>query len=506
MEFSIIMENLRGRSIYAGLANVSGQVARVIIKTLSTMVLARLLVPTDYGLIAMVTTFTGFLGLFSSLGLFHAAIQCDSISTDQSSTLFWITLLFGVVLFVLCVALAPAIALFYGEPSLASATIIIGSGFIVSGAGIQHGALLSRQMRYGTAAVIDISSELISSAIAIYLAWIGYGYYALAYMIIIQQLITTIGLWYSTKWIPSLPRAGTSIAPMVRFGGAMTATSAVTYVASNLQKVLLGKFWGAEAIGLYGRGSYLILFPTETLNRSIGDVAFNALSKVKRDAARLRRSFLQIYTCVVALTLPLTVACALFADDLVAVLLGPNWSGVVPIFQLLTPTVLVFAINNPIGWLLSALGMAERGLKIALVSAPLTLIAVMVGLPYGPNGIALSYSVVMLLKAAPLAAWALRGTGMRFKDIFAGLTGAVTASLIAGLVSYAAKIQLLASATPFIRLLVVVSLFSITYALVLLRSPAHRAVISDVLQATIGFGAGPKKLGQGWLSWRGADS
>lgn len=489
------MENLRGRSIHAGLANMSGQVGRVFIKIFSTMILARLLVPSDYGLIAMVTTFTGFLGLFSSLGLYHATIQCDSISSEQSSTLFWIMLLFGFVLFILCVALAPAIALFYGDPRLVSTTIIIGTGFIISGASIQHGALLSRQMRYGTSALIDISAELISTAVAIYLAWIGYGYFALAYMIVLQPLVVTIGLWCCTRWVPSRPHFSAQIAPMLRFGRAMTLTSAVTYIASNLQKVLIGKFWGEEAIGLYGRGSYLISFPTDTLNNAIGEVAFNALSKVKRDAARLRRSFLQIYTCVVALTFPTTAACALFADDLIAILLGRHWSGVVPIFQLLTPTVLVFAINNPVGWLLNALGMADRGLKIALVSAPLMLLAVVVGLPYGANGVALSYSVVMLLKAAPLTVWALRGTGIHFRDVVAGLSGPLTASVVAGIVSYAVKTQLLDAVPSFLRLVLLTVLFSITYLLVLLRSTAHRAVIADVLETAKNFGIDPRRFG-----------
>ncbi|QEL24133.1 lipopolysaccharide biosynthesis protein [Bosea sp. F3-2] len=489
------MENLRGKSVHAGLANVSGQVGRVLIKILSTMILARLLAPSDYGLIAMATTFTGFLGLFSSLGLYHATIQCDSISLDQSSTLFWIVLLIGFVLFILCIALSPAIALFYGDPNLISVTIIIGTGFIFSGAGIQHGALLSRQMRYGTSALIDISSEFISTAAAIYLALIGYGYYALAFMIVLQPLVATIGLWCSTRWFPTRPRFSTQIAPMLRFGRAMTLTSAVTYIANNLQKVLIGKFWGEEAIGLYGRGSYLISFPIDTLNNAIGEVAFNALSKVKRDAARLRRSFLQIYTCVVALTLPITTACALFADDVIAILLGPNWSAVVPIFRLLTPAVLVFAINSPIGWLLSALGMADRGLKIALISAPLLLLAVMAGLPYGPNGVALSYSAIMLLKAAPVTAWALRGTGIHFRDVFTGLRGALTASVIAGIISYTVKVELLAAAPPFVRLALVVALFSVTYVVVLLRSTTHKAVISDVLQTAKSLGIDPRKLG-----------
>lgn len=459
------------------------------------MVLARLIAPSDYGLITMVVTFTGFLGLFSSLGLYHAAIQCDSISADQSSALFWITLLFGLILFAVCVALAPAIASFYGDPRLVAATIIIGTGFIFSGAGIQHGAMISRQMRYGRVAIIELTSDLISAAVAIYFAWIGYGYFALAYMIALQPLIATIGVWYSARWVPKIPGIDVHVTMMLRFGRTMTLTSAITYFTSNLQNVLIGKFWGEEAIGLYGRSNYLLSFPIDTLNNAIGDVAFNALAQVKRDRARLRRSFLQIYTCVVALTLPLTFACALFADDVIAVLLGPRWSEVVPIFRLLTPTVLVFAINNPIGWLLSALGMAERGLKIALVSAPLVLAGVMIGLPYGPEGVALSYSAVMMLKAIPIATWALRDTGIHFRDIMTGLSGALVATIAAGTLCYVLEAELLSSMTPLLRLAMLSLVFAVTYVLVLMRSATHRAVFAEVLQEARNLGVAPRKFG-----------
>jgi len=489
------MDNLRGKSIHAGLANAGGQFARVFVKLLSTMILARLVAPGDYGLVTMATTFTGFLGLFSSLGLYHAAIQRDSVSPAQSSTLFWITLLFGLVLFALCAVLAPSVAGFYGDQKLVSATMIIGVGFIISGAGIQHEVILSRQMRYGTAAIIELVSEIISAAAAIYIAWLGYGYFALAYMIVLRQCVVTIGMWYSTRWIPDRPHFDASVMPMLRFGRAVTLTTAANFIAGNLQKVMIGKFWGEQAVGLYGRSSYLSAFPVEILNGAIGEVAFNALSKVKGDAVRLRRSFLQIFTCVIALTLPITVACALFADDLISVLLGPAWSGVVPIFRLLMPAVLLLAIEGPIGWLLSALGLAEKNLRVTLVSTPLILIGTMIGLSYGPSGVALAYSAVMVLKFVPIMAWALMGTGIHLKDIFMGTMGPIVSSIIAGAVCCFIEVNYLQYYPLLLRLALIMFLFFVIYALVLLRSRSYRAVLIEVLQIVKGLGLDPHKSG-----------
>jgi O-antigen/teichoic acid export membrane protein len=123
----------------------------------------------------------------------------------------------------------------------------------------------------------------------------------------------------------------------------------VCSLASNFEKVLIGRFWGAEAIGIYGRAYQLIRIPTDVLNSAVGDVAFSALSQIEGDASRLKRYFLKGYALVVAVTLPITAACAFFADDVVATLLGPKWKDAVEIFRLLAPTILVFAMANPLG-------------------------------------------------------------------------------------------------------------------------------------------------------------
>ena len=135
---------------------------------------------------------------------------------------------------------------------------------------------------------------------------------------------------------------------MMRFGGTMTLNGLVLYVAYNFENVLLGRFWGAEAIGVYGRASQLIRIPTDNLNSAVGEVAFSALSRVQDDPDRLKRYFLKGYSLVLALTLPITIACALFANDLVLVLLGPKWKDATEIFRLLAPTILVFAMANPL--------------------------------------------------------------------------------------------------------------------------------------------------------------
>lgn len=349
------MKDLKGKTIRGGLARLCAQGANFCLRLLSLMVLARLLEPKDFGLVGMVTAFTGVLSLFRDFGLSSAAIQRASVTDEQVSTLFWINLLVGALLGLLAVAMAPLVVAFYHEPRLFGVTVALAAGFLFNAAGVQHGVLLQRQMRFTVLAVINTIGLVIGTAIAIGGAKAGYGYWSLVAMTVTLPLATTIGCWLATAWVPGKPQRRAGIRSMMRFGGTVTLNSLVVYVAMNFDKVLLGRFWGVDALGLYGRAYQLISIPTDNLNSAAGEVAFSALSRLQDDPKRLKSYFLKGYSLVLAMTLPLTFVCALFADDIVLVCLGPKWMAAAVIFRLLAPTILVFAIVNPLGWLLPAL-------------------------------------------------------------------------------------------------------------------------------------------------------
>ena len=144
---------------------------------------------------------------------------------------------------------------------------------------------------------------------------------------------------------------------MIRFGGTLTLNQLVVYVAYNLEKVLLGRYWGASVIGIYGRAYQLANIPTENLNSAVGGVVFSALSRLQEDTKRFRSYFLKGYSLVLVLTIPITLVCCLFAKELISVLLGPKWQEAVPIFRLLAPTIMIYALINPLSWVLFSLGL-----------------------------------------------------------------------------------------------------------------------------------------------------
>jgi len=323
--------------------------------------------------------------------------------------------------------------------------------------------------------------------LAIGMALAGYGYWALVTNLLSRPLTMTLGLWLITKWVPGLPRRGVGIRSMIHFGGALTLNGIVLYAAYNFQNLLLGRFWGAEALGFYGRASQLIGIPVDNLNSAVGAVAFAALSRLQDDPPRLKRYFLKGYSLVVALTLPITIACALFSDDVVTVLLGPKWHDAAEIFRVLAPTILVFAIANPLGWLLGSIGLVNRGLKIALVFAPLIIVGSAIGLPYGPIGVAIGYSAAMVLGIVPISAWAVHGTVISIWDILQALSRPLISSVVAAAIAFGVHLFYGALLPLLPRLLLESALFGATYLGVLLFVVGQKSFYLDLLRGLSGF-------------------
>jgi O-antigen/teichoic acid export membrane protein len=476
------MKDLKQKTIRGGLAKAIAQGTNFALRLGSVMILARLLDPKDFGLVGMVTAVIGIFNVFKDFGLSAAAVQRKTVTEEQSSALFWINLLVGATLGLVTLALAPVVVKFYREPRLFGLTAVLATGFLFNAAGVQHAALLERQMRFTALAVIDIVSLVTSTMVGIGMAMHGYGYWALVATTLVTSCVYTIGMWLVTAWIPGRPSKGADIRSMLRFGGTVTLSGLVMYIASNLEKVLLGRFWGVEAIGLYGRAYQLINIPTDNLNSTVGGVAFAALSRLQDQPNRLKSYFLKGYSLVLSLTVPITFACALFASDMIAVFLGPKWKDAVPIFRLLAPTTLAFAIVNPLGWLLSSLGMVGRGLKIVLVLAPIMVGGYVLGLPYGPKGVAMGYSAVMIVCIIPLITWAVRGTVISLRDILLTVSRPLLSGAVAAGVVLSLQFLYWARLFPLPRLVIGTSLLFGTYFGMLLFVMGQKLFYLDLLQ------------------------
>jgi O-antigen/teichoic acid export membrane protein len=474
--------DLKQRALRGGFAKLCGQAGSFVFRLAFVVGLARLLDPRDFGLVAMVTAVTGVYGMFTAAGLSSATVQKGDVTVDQISTLFWINILIGAFLALLCLVTAPALVAFYGEPRLFWVTVVMASGFLVNAAGVQHQALLQRELRYVAVTVIEALSQVASISIGIGLALAGLGYWALVGAALSASAVSTAGAWVAVRWIPGWPRRNAGIRGMLHFGGTVTLNSLISYASYNLEKVLLGRIWGADALGLYGRAFLLISVPTEYLNAAVGGVAFSALSRLQDDPGRLRRCFLKGYTLTVSMTLPMTIFCGLFAEEIISLLLGPSWTQAAAVFRLLAPTVLIFGMINPMSWLLLSTGLQGRSLKIALAIAPVVVTAYLIGLPYGPSGVAAAYSAAMALWLTPHIVWCLRGTVISLRDVLEAIFRPIASGCVAGLCVLAFQFYAGACFGPLARLAFGGVLMSAVYVCVLLFVLGQRGFYLDLLR------------------------
>jgi PST family polysaccharide transporter len=361
--------------------------------------------------------------------------------------------------------------------------VVMAPGFLVNAAGVQHSALLQRELRYLTLSTIDTLSQLCSTALGIGFALAGFGYWALVIATLSLPVVNTISFWLVTSWVPHLPRRGVEIRPMLSFGGTITLNSIVVYLGYNMEKVLLGRFWGADSLGLYTRAVQLTNLPVSSINAAVGGVFFSVLSRLQNSPARFRSFFLKGYSVVMAVTMPGSVFAFLFADDIVAVVLGTHWSESATVFRLMTPTIMVLGIINPLAWLLLPMEHQKRSLHIALVLSPLVMVSYLVGLPYGPTGVAFCYSAAMLLWLGPHIAWCLHGMPISVSDLAWTIARPLFAGALAAACAFAFCRYLVPDVSPILRLVIGGIAMGAIYGWILLFLMGQLELYLDVFSA-----------------------
>ncbi len=476
-----LLHDLKGKAVRGSFIGICTQGIKFFLRTGSLILMARLLIPEEFGLVGMVTAVTGVIGLFKDAGLSMVTIQRPNITEEQVSTLFWINMAVGVVLCVIMIAIAPYLASFYREPRLLLVTVVLGSGFIFNAAATQHQALLQRRMRYTSLAVADLFSLLISVTCGIIMALWGFGYWALVAMAVVLPATNAILVWLAAAWIPGTPRRNIEIRSMLHFGGTVTLNSLVTYLTYNADKILLGRFWGASGLGIYGRAYQLVNLPMDNLNGAIGWVAFPVLSRIQNDPIRVRNFFLKGYSMVLALTIPIVVGFALFADEIIFVLLGSKWKDAAVIFRILAPTGFAFALINPFGWLLMSRGQVGRSLKMALAIAPVVIAGYIAGLRYGPNGVAFGFSAGMTLLIVPMIAWAKHGTAISSRDILRAVARPIVSGIVAGIITLCIQFYIGRLLPPYQALLLGGSCLMISYTCMLFYAMGQKELYFEVI-------------------------
>lgn len=392
---------------------MGSQGIRFVLQIVGTMVLARLLTPADYGLIGMVTVVVNFGTMFKDAGLSMATVQKDKITHEQISTLFWINVLISVVLG-LCVLIgSPLVAMFYGKPELTAVTATLSISFILSGLSIQHAALLRRHMRFGSLAVVQIASQVITLTVTILLALYGWRYWALVGGSLTTAFFTVVLTFFFCPWLPGRMQKGTGVRDMLKFGGHLTGFNFINYFARNADNILIGRFIGADALGLYAKAYALFMMPISQIRGPLTQVAMPVLSSLKDQPERYVKYYQRLLDIMASLTIPLTLYCVIEADFLIRLLLGSQWLGAVPVFRILAIAGLIQPSFGTAGIVMLSLGYAKRQLRLGIINSFLIVLSFVVGLPFGIIGVAWAYAIITYVTFIPLVFLCFYGTPVK---------------------------------------------------------------------------------------------
>jgi len=476
-----LVDDLRGRSVRGGAHTVLGQMASFVLQLGSTAVLARLLVPQDFGLIAMVMAVTGFVQMFKDLGLSVATVQRAEINHEQISTLFWVNMALSGALMLLTAVLAPMIAWFYGEPRLIGITLALSTTFLLGGLTVQHQALLRRQMRFGTLALIAIGSQAVAVAVGITSATLGAGYWALVIMIASNSAANAAFVWIACRWRPGLPVRGSGVRTMLAFGGQLSVAQFLGYVRRNIDKVLLGATAGAGPLGLYAKSYQLLLLPINQINRPMRRVALPALSRLQHDPERYRRFYSKAIGLLVTCGMPLVVFAFVDVEKVVLTVLGDQWHASIRIFQFLTPMAFIGTFNIAGGWVNLSLGRGDRNLRANMMSTSVLLIAILSGLSNGPLGVAAAISLAGVLSRGPILAYQLHGSHVSMRDVGGAMWRPAAASILAGVLLYASRSLLDSMNWPLVELVTGAACYGVFYLLAWSILPGGRAILWETL-------------------------
>ena len=487
--------DFKRKSVRGGAVAVLAQAAGMVMQIGSTVVLARLLAPSDYGLQSMVFTLTAFVSLFKDGGLSVASVQRENLTHEQISTLFWINVGLGILLTLVVAAMGPILVAFYKEPRLLWLTIASATIFFFNSLAIQHRALLDRSMRFATSAKIDILCGVVGTIIVIGMAILGFGYWALICQNISLPIVGTLAVWIAMPWKPGRPRWTPEMRSMVHFGSTVTLNGLVVYFAYNTEKILLGRYWGAGSLGIYGRAFQLATLPVQQLIGAVHIVAFAVLSRMQSEGDRLRRAYLKSLSLIVSLTVPVVICSSLFAYEIVQVMLGPKWLASIPVLRLLAPTVMVFALVNPFSWFMRATGQVGRSLKIALLICPVVILGVLAGLRKGPPGVAMGYSAAMVLLFVPIVAWAIHGTGITAREYWDAVKRPLIAGVCGGVAGWLVQAGCRNSLSSIPLLTAEFGTSSLVYVIVLLFVMGQKNFYFDVARQIFNRGPQPTAVG-----------
>lgn len=422
---------LKGATVRGTAWTAASQASQQIIQVGITIVLARLLLPREYGLVGMVAVFTGFAMLFVYSGFGAAIVQRNRLTAAHLATAFWANLGAGIAIAALAAAFAPLVALFYGQPEIVSIMPVAALGFILASLSVVQTAILERRMMFRRIALVENVSLVGAGAVATVCAVAGLGVWSLVVFSLVSNAVESSILWILSDWRPTRTFDRMALRDLWGFSGGLLGSQAINYWNRNLDNLLVGRFVGAYALGIYTRAYTLMMLPLAQVSSVAGRTLFPALSRMQESPERVRRAYLRAVGVIAFLTFPIATGLYVAARPLILTLLGARWAGVVPLLQILSVAIVAQSIATTAGNIYQSQGRTDWEFRWQIFAGVTAFVAFGIGVHWGVKGVAVAVAARSLVLLYPGLAIPGRLIGMRFGDVALTVWPVLVAALLA---------------------------------------------------------------------------
>lgn len=388
METKIKNKAVRGMA-WTGIERLGTQVIQFVIG----IIIARVLLPRDYGLIGMLAIFMGIAQAFLDSGFSNALIQKKDRNAVDYSTVFYFSIVIGCILYVILFLSAPYIAKFYHQPILTLIIRVYMLTLVINGLAIVHTAKLTINLDFKSQAIISIISIICSGSVGIFLAYNNYGVWALVWQGITSALIKAILTWIFCKWIPLLKFSNDSFRRLFSFGSKLLVSSLINNIYSNISTLVIGKVFQASDLGFFTRANQFCQLPTQTITNVVLKVNFPILSQLQDDNEKLLSAYTSLLRTPVYLLYPVLFGLSLLSKPLIIILLGEKWIEASYLIPILAFGCLWDPLTNVNLNLLYVKGRSDLVMKLEFIKKPIAFVMLLCAIPFGLKGMCISISL-----------------------------------------------------------------------------------------------------------------
>ena len=486
--------DLRAKTVKAmGHLGLGGALGKVV-SLASTLVMARLLSPADYGLMAMAMTLVSFVGFFNEVGIGAAIVQKKELGQAEVNGCFAFAIIASIVLFILTVLLSGPAASFFGNPKLQPMIAVLASAFIFGAVGTVPLAFLRKEMNFKAVAGINVMAIFVQAIMSLVLAWRGMGAWALVWSFIAASVAQSLSAFWLSSWRPRGAFGMRAAYGIVMYGLHVTTTRIFWYMYSNADKVIIGKVLGDRALGIYDMAFSLATLPTSQITTLATNVASPLFAKLQSDLTQLRAFILHITRGVAYVTYPALIGMLVCSRELIAVLLGDKWLGMLVPFGALCVMGLIKSVDPLLSQVLIATGNARKLSGYTLMCGIAMTVAVVGGATLdGLRGVSLVWMVVYPLLSVRLLHLIAQVTGMKMSEYYRVLLPVLTASAAMAVVVLAVREAMLVAGVPPLPMLIAqVATGAIAYMLWIVQF--DKRGLGEIRQVMIDLGISEHKL------------